>query len=135
MEFMVHVEGPIVQGFYDMALLSWDLAFHPPLPLLRPDFHPSAGNYAFGQDHPILREKNLGAAQSRSKQTLHEQHRLTETAGMEEDNGSSQSPEGTTFDKDDATEAKRVNSNLTTDEEISRHLSEFARSDMMAQQY
>lgn len=32
LEMMVHVEGPIVDGLYDMALLSWHKNFDPPLP-------------------------------------------------------------------------------------------------------
>ncbi|KAI0021633.1 IQ calmodulin-binding motif protein [Xylariomycetidae sp. FL0641] len=35
MEMMVQVEGPIVDGLYDMALLSWHKAMHPPLPCLK----------------------------------------------------------------------------------------------------
>ncbi|KIO19123.1 hypothetical protein M407DRAFT_16170 [Tulasnella calospora MUT 4182] len=33
MEMMIHLEGPIVDSFYDVALLSWDRALNPPLPL------------------------------------------------------------------------------------------------------
>ena len=33
-EMMVHLEGPIVDSFYDMALMSWSNAMNPPLPLL-----------------------------------------------------------------------------------------------------
>ena len=33
-EMMTHVEGPIVDAFYDMALLSWAEAMNPPLSLL-----------------------------------------------------------------------------------------------------
>lgn len=35
MEMMTHIEGPIVDSFYDMCLLSWGEAFQPPLPLLK----------------------------------------------------------------------------------------------------
>jgi hypothetical protein len=31
-EMMCHLEGPIVDSFYDMALFSWSKAFDPPLP-------------------------------------------------------------------------------------------------------
>ncbi|PCH40494.1 phospholipase D/nuclease [Wolfiporia cocos MD-104 SS10] len=34
MEMMVHLEGPIVDSMYDMALASWYKPMHPPLPLL-----------------------------------------------------------------------------------------------------
>ncbi|KAH9952788.1 hypothetical protein BGW80DRAFT_1452006 [Lactifluus volemus] len=33
-EMMVHLEGPIVESIYDMALLTWSSAMNPPLPLL-----------------------------------------------------------------------------------------------------
>jgi len=32
LEMMVHLEGPIVDSLYDMALISWHKEFHPPLP-------------------------------------------------------------------------------------------------------
>ncbi|KZF19543.1 phospholipase D/nuclease [Xylona heveae TC161] len=32
LEMMVHLEGPIVDSFYDAALISWHNAFKPPLP-------------------------------------------------------------------------------------------------------
>jgi phosphatidylserine/phosphatidylglycerophosphate/cardiolipin synthase-like enzyme len=31
---MVRVEGPIVDSFYDMFLISWNIALEPPLPML-----------------------------------------------------------------------------------------------------
>ena len=34
LEMNIHLEGPIVQAFYDMALLSWGEKMNPPLPLL-----------------------------------------------------------------------------------------------------
>jgi hypothetical protein len=33
-EMMVHLEGPIVESIYDMAMLTWSSAMNPPLPLL-----------------------------------------------------------------------------------------------------
>ncbi|KAH9976898.1 hypothetical protein BGW80DRAFT_1291289 [Lactifluus volemus] len=33
-EMMVHLEGPIVESIYDMALLTWSNAMSPPLPLV-----------------------------------------------------------------------------------------------------
>jgi hypothetical protein len=32
MEMMIHLEGPIVDSMYDMALISWDKKLEPPLP-------------------------------------------------------------------------------------------------------
>lgn len=34
LELNIHLEGPIVESFYDMALLSWGEKMEPPLPLL-----------------------------------------------------------------------------------------------------
>lgn len=58
MEMMTHLEGPIVDSFYDVALLSWDRAFNPPLPLLK---GPNAVNrdlqtdpYKFGPDNALI---------------------------------------------------------------------------------
>lgn len=34
MEMMTHMEGPIVDSLYDMALLTWHEELKPPLPLL-----------------------------------------------------------------------------------------------------
>ena len=32
-EMMIHLEGPIVDSLYDVALMSWSLSMNPPLPL------------------------------------------------------------------------------------------------------
>ncbi|KAI1502402.1 hypothetical protein F5X99DRAFT_408132 [Biscogniauxia marginata] len=45
LEMMVHVEGPIVDSLYDMALLSWHQRFEPPLPRLT---SPAADAFAGG---------------------------------------------------------------------------------------
>ncbi|KAI2932900.1 hypothetical protein CBS147320_1925 [Aspergillus niger] len=34
LEMMIHVEGPIVDGLYDTALISWGRSLDPPLPML-----------------------------------------------------------------------------------------------------
>jgi len=34
---MTHIEGPIVDAFYDMSLLSWANVLEPALPLLSED--------------------------------------------------------------------------------------------------
>jgi phosphatidylserine/phosphatidylglycerophosphate/cardiolipin synthase-like enzyme len=53
-EMMVQLEGPVVDGIYDMALLSWSNAMNPPPPLLSnlptyPDV------YKFQRDNEDLR--------------------------------------------------------------------------------
>jgi phosphatidylserine/phosphatidylglycerophosphate/cardiolipin synthase-like enzyme len=41
LEMMVQLEGPIVDSFYDVALISWHNALNPPLPMLN---SPAADN-------------------------------------------------------------------------------------------
>jgi phosphatidylserine/phosphatidylglycerophosphate/cardiolipin synthase-like enzyme len=56
LEQMTHIEGPIVQSFYDVALLSWAEPMEPPMPLLA---NPNLV-HAFGQDpfeHAALRKR------------------------------------------------------------------------------
>jgi hypothetical protein len=49
-EMMIQLEGPVVESFYDMALMSWAIAMDPPLPLLSiPPAHPDV--YKFKQDN------------------------------------------------------------------------------------
>ncbi|KAI0035523.1 hypothetical protein K488DRAFT_43117 [Vararia minispora EC-137] len=59
-EMMVHLEGPIVDSFYDMALLSWSNVMKPPLPLLsKQPVYPE--EFKFNHDNESL--KYLTAAQ------------------------------------------------------------------------
>ncbi|KAH9003737.1 hypothetical protein EDB86DRAFT_2889505 [Lactarius hatsudake] len=57
-EMMIQLEGPVVESFYDMALMSWANAMNPPLPLLamRPA---SPSMYRFKQDNEDM--KYLGS--------------------------------------------------------------------------
>lgn len=59
MEMMVHLEGPIVDSLYDMALLCWSKPMHPPLPLLNEPFQPPMGGYKFGMDNEYSTLHNL----------------------------------------------------------------------------
>ena len=59
LEMLVHIEGPIVDGFYDAALLSWGKPLNPPLPLL--------SFPALNAHIPWLEEMKLGV--TRKKQT------------------------------------------------------------------
>ena len=43
LEMNIHLEGPIVDAFYDMALLSWAEPMNPPLPLLQNPAAPVEG--------------------------------------------------------------------------------------------
>ena len=53
-EMMIQLEGPVVESFYDMALMSWAIAMNPPLPLLtiRPA---SPYVYKFKQDNEDMK--------------------------------------------------------------------------------
>ncbi|KAG8941185.1 hypothetical protein FRC00_012487, partial [Tulasnella sp. 408] len=58
MEMMIHLEGPIVDSFYDTALLSWDRALNPTLPLIKgpraADRDPQKDPYKFGHDNALI---------------------------------------------------------------------------------
>ena len=63
--------GPIVQGFYEMALLSWHMAFSPSLPLLsRPPQLPTS--YRFGDENEFVRVKDIERARGEEKGFLRE---------------------------------------------------------------
>ncbi|KAI7937530.1 hypothetical protein MJO28_015081 [Puccinia striiformis f. sp. tritici] len=55
LEMMTHLEGPIVDSFYDMFLISWGNRMNPRLPLLtgRPSSQPR--QYRFGPNNASLR--------------------------------------------------------------------------------
>jgi phosphatidylserine/phosphatidylglycerophosphate/cardiolipin synthase-like enzyme len=53
-EMMIQLEGPVVESFYDMALMSWANAMKPPLPLLTlPPTYPDV--YKFKQDNEDMK--------------------------------------------------------------------------------
>jgi hypothetical protein len=55
-EMMTHLEGPIVESFYDMALITWSNALNPPLPLLaHPPTYDEKTQYDFGEESENLR--------------------------------------------------------------------------------
>lgn len=70
---MTHIEGPIVNSFYDMALLSWHNAMHPPLPLLAHP-PPAQTNFDFGDSHANIVVKDIDGAKERSRALLKEHH-------------------------------------------------------------
>ncbi|KAI9430801.1 hypothetical protein H4582DRAFT_2013996 [Lactarius indigo] len=57
-EMMIQLEGPVVESFYDMALMSWANAMNPPLPLLTAQ-PASSGIYRFEHDNEDM--KYLGS--------------------------------------------------------------------------
>ncbi|KZO91603.1 hypothetical protein CALVIDRAFT_541638 [Calocera viscosa TUFC12733] len=78
-EMMVHLEGPIVDSLFDMAMLSWHNALKPALPsLLGPLSDTSAqrddGRYKFGKQNPYIACKNIEEASRRARGDLKRQH-------------------------------------------------------------
>ncbi|KAF8573891.1 hypothetical protein K439DRAFT_1373981, partial [Ramaria rubella] len=83
-EMMTHIEGPIVDAFYDMSLLSWAEALQPPLPLLKGGGGaPKEGEeYKFKEENRYLRgmqhtEPSAGpeVAQGFHPHVLHKPHK------------------------------------------------------------
>lgn len=109
LEMLSHIEGPIVDGFYDSALLSWGKSLDPPLPLLNTP------------------AETLQVPCYESKETTS----FSEDASQ----GLSSLPEHTTkdehYDTSYENEAQRVNSSITPRGEetlthaVTRHLSMF----------
>ena len=53
-EMMIQLEGPVVESFYDMALMSWAIVMNPPLPLLT--IQPAYPDvYKFKQDNEDMK--------------------------------------------------------------------------------
>ncbi|KAL7424757.1 hypothetical protein Q5752_000441 [Cryptotrichosporon argae] len=118
-EMMVHYEGPIVQSFYDMALLSWWETFDPPLPLLyRPPVYSGDSKYEFGHAHPVIGTKgDLDSAASKARETLAEHHAQTELP-----DGQTMQQKQEVWDANNQDEAERVDDGFTTADKINAHL-------------
>lgn len=106
LEMLSHIEGPIVDSFYDAALLSWGRPLEPPFPLLDSP----------ATDAPIPCYEGVG-----------------QTNSVFTENGTESLPEHTTksqnYDLDLDHEAQRVNGcinpvgNETRTQAFTRHLS------------
>lgn len=118
-EMMIHLEGPIVQGFYDMALISWSESMKPQLPLLTQVLQQPVYDYVFGDDHPVLTGKGSGAKAEKSRAIL-QQHLVSTSASA----GAVAGSQTGAWDASDADEATRVNSGLLSESAITTHLSE-----------
>ncbi|KZT52557.1 hypothetical protein CALCODRAFT_520622 [Calocera cornea HHB12733] len=78
-EMMVHLEGPIVDSLFDMAMLSWHNALKPPLPSLLGELSDASTQspgprYKFGKQNPYIACKNIEAASRRARGELRRQH-------------------------------------------------------------
>ncbi|KAI0295123.1 hypothetical protein B0F90DRAFT_1638400 [Multifurca ochricompacta] len=81
-EMMVHLEGPIVDSIYDMALMSWSNAMNPPLPLLaKPPTQPDV--YSFKRDNENLKYIDPDAIFKTTCAYLHEQHVGNKAQGIQ----------------------------------------------------
>lgn len=72
---MVQLEGPIVQSFYDTALMAWWTTLNPRPPLLyETPIYPDKldrSEFKFGDDHPLIHKKgDLQAVAERTVQRL-----------------------------------------------------------------
>lgn len=98
-EMMIHLEGPIVDSFYDMFLISWNNAFKVPLPFLtssansiasnQPTSQSSSREYRFASDNPFLRAVDVVKSAQDARATLNreaETDRIT-SASQQQDSG------------------------------------------------
>jgi len=65
-EMMIHIEGKIVESFYDMALYSWYTSLTPALPLLKDGFQ-GASEHKFGMDNEYMTQADLDGKQGEEK--------------------------------------------------------------------
>ncbi|WVQ85655.1 hypothetical protein IAT38_007821 [Cryptococcus sp. DSM 104549] len=123
-EVMSHIEGPIVQAFYDMALLSWSNNLAPPLPLLgHPPTYSTQGEftYSFGKEHPVLGAKgDLDAQAEQTRKVLATHHDIALGGGEGGEDGVGSEKE--VWDKDNEAETDRVDGSLDSTSAISHHL-------------
>ncbi|CEQ39387.1 SPOSA6832_00904 [Sporobolomyces salmonicolor] len=126
-EFMSHIEGPIVEAFYDMALISWNEALNPTLPLLNSP-PPTQREYHFGENHEDIKSKDIEGAQQSSRQLLKGQNKQA-TAEEAKAEGQDQlqskvnenPPSAGTYDQDNTVEANR-DSSFSDEKAINQHL-------------
>lgn len=122
-------EGPIVQSLYDVALISWSNAFDVPLPLIdRPPTYVdplTAGAFDWGDEHPAAQAKgNLDEKADHSRTILQDHHAQVELRGDEENDGKKNDELAKDhWDADNASEVARVNSGVSTEADINKHLS------------
>lgn len=69
---MIHLEGPIVDSFYDMFLISWSNHLRPTLPLLaQPPTYTQPPCYRFASNNPFLRNIDVVQSAQDARATLH----------------------------------------------------------------
>lgn len=71
LELMTHLEGPIVDSFYEVALHSWYNKLEPMLPCINTAYRPPAeGRYLFKEANPYLQEIEVVQAAKAARQRL-----------------------------------------------------------------
>ncbi|KAL5511953.1 hypothetical protein ACEPAH_5172 [Sanghuangporus vaninii] len=95
-EMCLHLEGPIVDSFYDVALFSWFNKLEPPLPLLSKV--PARGWYNFGDANKSLQYIDTEFASIAARSLLGKQHerevQRVKDAEKNEDGGKRKSANG-----------------------------------------
>ncbi|PLW22408.1 hypothetical protein PCANC_25529, partial [Puccinia coronata f. sp. avenae] len=71
LEMMIHLEGPIVDSFYDMFLISWNNRLNPPLPLLAETSSSKNRAYQFAFNNIFLRNIDVVKSAQDARATLH----------------------------------------------------------------
>ena len=80
LEMMTHLEGPIVDSFYETALHSWYNKLEPILPCIAEAYQPPPGGYRFGGNNPYFAEIEVVQAAKAARKLLRR-----ETAAREQE--------------------------------------------------
>ena len=147
LEMMSHLEGPIVDSFYDLSILCWHNAFHPPLPRVQipaakeaiPSFQQASHHNMF-DENGVLRDSTGGQPTETAIDPDRQPNNRTVTleggdlAKVTETGTRKRLPEHTGnhphWDPDIAAEVKRAQSALSPKENesrmqaVTRHLSQ-----------
>jgi hypothetical protein len=67
---MTHLEGPIVDSFYETALHSWYNKLEPILPCIGTAYQPPPGGYRFGGNNPYFAEIEVVQAAKAARKLL-----------------------------------------------------------------
>jgi hypothetical protein len=67
---MTHLEGPIVDSFYETALHSWYNKLEPILPCIAQAYQPPPGGYRFGGNNPYFAEIEVVQAAKAARKLL-----------------------------------------------------------------
>jgi hypothetical protein len=118
LEMMTHLEGPIVDSFYETALHSWYNRLEPILPCIAQEYQPPPGGYRFGGNNPYFAEIEVVQAAKAARKLL----RRETAANMEGDD--SQYEEGFMMTVRRAMERAAAVGGERWDEFVSNHTGE-----------